>query len=47
MGIRTLLSPFAYESQFYNTELNYWQANSLTSDQSQPAFVPAFFRLDA
>jgi len=47
MGVRTLLSPSSYESQFYNTEANYWQANSLTSDQTQPAYVPAFFRLDA
>lgn len=47
MGVRTLLSPFNYQSQFYNTELSYWQANSLTSDQSQQAFIPAFFRLDA
>jgi hypothetical protein len=47
MGVRTLLSPASYESQFYNTEANYWQANSLTSDQTQPAYVPAFFRLDA
>ncbi len=47
MGVRTLLSPFAYESQFYNTELNYWQSNSLTNDESMQSFVPAFFRLDA
>ena len=47
MGVRSLLSPFNYQSQFYNTELNYWQTNSLTSDGSQQAFVPAFFRLDA
>ncbi|HAH50908.1 MAG TPA: hypothetical protein DCL80_06405 [Balneola sp.] len=47
LGVRTLLSPVAYESQFYNTELNYWQSNSLTSDESMQFFVPAFFRLDA
>ena len=47
LGVRTLLSPVAYESQFYNTELNYWQSNSLTSDESIQFFVPAFFRLDA
>lgn len=47
MGVRTLLSPFAYESQFYNTELNYWQSNSLTNDGSMQSFAPAFFRLDA
>lgn len=47
MGVRTLLSPMNYESQFYNTELNYWQSNSLTNDQAQQSYVPAFFRLDA
>lgn len=47
MGVRTLLSPFAYESQFYNTELNYWQSNSLSNDGSMQSFAPAFFRLDA
>ncbi|MEP5943691.1 MAG: hypothetical protein ABJ356_03970, partial [Balneola sp.] len=47
IGVRTLLSPFAYESQFYNTELDYWQSNSLTNDGSMQSFVPAFFRMDA
>ena len=39
IGVRTLLSPLAYESQFYNTELNYWQSNSLTSDESMQLFL--------
>lgn len=47
MGVRTLFSPLIYESQFYNTELAYWQSNTLTSDESRQSFVPAFFRLDA
>lgn len=41
LGVRTLLSPLTYGSKYYNTELQYWQANSTESD------IPAFFRLDA
>ncbi len=40
MGIRTLFSPFYFESQKYNTELSYWQYNSLEQQ------TPSFFRLD-
>ncbi len=40
MGVRTLFSPFYYESQRYNTELSYWQYNSLEQQ------IPSFFRLD-
>lgn len=47
MGVRTIFSPLSYQSQFYNTELSYWQSNSLTSDRLQQAYIPAFFRLDA
>ncbi|MEQ9308456.1 MAG: hypothetical protein RLN90_03315 [Balneolaceae bacterium] len=41
LGIRTTFSPIPYGSKFFNTELQYWQANSLETD------IPAFFRLDA
>ncbi len=41
LGVRTTLSPLSYGSKFYNTELQYWQANSAEVD------IPAFFRLDA
>lgn len=47
IGVRTLFSPLNYQSQFYNTELSYWQSNSLTNDGLQQAYIPAFFRLDA
>ena len=47
IGVRTLLSPFNYQSQFYNTELNYWQQNYLAGTGKLSAYVPAFFRLDA
>ena len=47
MGIKTLTSPFNYQSKFYNTELAYWQSNSLSFDGSRQDFIPAFFRLDA
>tara|TARA_R110002096_G_scaffold406782_3_gene605143 strand:- start:5527 stop:7428 length:1902 start_codon:yes stop_codon:yes gene_type:complete len=40
MGVRTLFSPFYFESQKYNTELSYWQYNSLEQQ------TPSFFRLD-
>ncbi len=40
MGIRTIFSPFYFESQKYNTELSYWQYNSLEQQ------IPSFFRLD-
>ncbi|MFV1884191.1 MAG: putative porin [Balneola sp.] len=41
LGVRTTLSPLPYGSKFFNTELQYWQANSTEVD------IPAFFRLDA
>ncbi len=41
LGVRTTFSPFQYGSKFFNTELQYWQANSSEID------IPAFFRLDA
>ncbi len=41
LGVRTTLSPLPYGSKFFNTELQYWQANSSQVD------IPAFFRLDA
>lgn len=41
LGVRTTLSPLAYGSKFFNTELQYWQGNSTEVD------IPAFFRLDA
>lgn len=41
LGVRTTFSPISYGSKFFNTELQYWQANSAESD------IPAFFRLDA
>lgn len=41
LGVRTTLSPLTYGSKFFNTELQYWQANSLEVD------IPSFFRLDA
>ncbi len=40
LGVRTLLSPSIYGSKYYNTELQYWQANSTEVD------LPAFFRMD-
>jgi len=47
MGLRALTSPLSYESRYYNTELSYWQNNSLSLDGSRQEFTPAFFRLDA
>lgn len=41
LGVRTTFSPIPYGSKFFNTELQYWQANSSEID------IPAFFRLDA
>lgn len=41
LGVRTTFSPIPYGSKFFNTELQYWQSNSLETD------IPAFFRLDA
>ncbi|RNC79581.1 MAG: hypothetical protein ED557_13735 [Balneola sp.] len=41
LGVRTILSPLTYGSKYFNTELQYWQANSSESD------IAAFFRLDA
>ncbi|MFP8488604.1 putative porin [Gracilimonas sp. Q87] len=41
MGFKTLLSPFAYGSRTYNTELGIWQGNSIEQD------IPPFFRMDA
>ena len=41
LGIRTTLSPFLTESQFYNAELDYWQFNS--NEQA----IPSYFRMDA
>ncbi|GAB5408174.1 MAG: hypothetical protein BalsKO_05390 [Balneolaceae bacterium] len=41
LGIRTTFSPIPYGSKYFNTELQYWQANSSEID------IPAFFRLDA
>jgi len=47
MGVRTLFSPLSYQSQFYNTELSYWQQNFLTDTGRFSSYVPAFFRMDA
>tara|TARA_R110002126_G_scaffold174644_3_gene323262 strand:+ start:5975 stop:7927 length:1953 start_codon:yes stop_codon:yes gene_type:complete len=47
IGVRALLSPLSYQSQFYNTELSYWQQNYLNTTGKLQAYVPAFFRLDA
>lgn len=41
LGVRTTFSPLAHGSKFFNTELQYWQANSAEID------IPSFFRLDA
>ena len=41
LGVRTTLSPLTYGSKLFNTELQYWQANSSQVD------LPAFFRMDA
>ena len=40
LGVRTLTSPIPYETRYFNTDIQYWQPNSLQQ-------VPAFFRLDA
>ncbi len=40
-GIRTLVSPLEYGSSYFNTELQYWQANSTEAE------IPPFFRMDA
>jgi hypothetical protein len=47
MGVRTITSPMNYQSQFYNTKLNYWQQNYSDDTGKLQAYVPAFFRLDA
>ncbi|MEX0609830.1 MAG: hypothetical protein WD016_08280 [Balneolaceae bacterium] len=39
-GFKTLLSPAFYASRTYNTELGFWQGNSVYEEN------PAFFRLD-
>jgi hypothetical protein len=41
MGFKTLLSPFAYGTRTYNSELGIWQGNSMEQD------IPPFFRMDA
>lgn len=40
IGVKTLLSPLFYNSRTFNTELEFWQGNSV----HQP--LPSFFRLD-
>ncbi len=40
IGVKTLLSPFYYSAQTYNTELGFWQGNSTYQE------LPSFFRLD-
>lgn len=40
-GLKTLLSPLFYNARTFNTELEFWQGNSV----HQP--LPPFFRLDA
>lgn len=41
VGVRTMFSPLYYKTQTYNTELSYWQYNSIEHE------IPNFFRLDA
>ncbi|MEX0845656.1 MAG: putative porin [Balneolaceae bacterium] len=40
IGVKTLLSPLYYNARTYNTELGYWQGNSIHQQ------IPPFFRLD-
>jgi hypothetical protein len=40
IGVKTLLSPFYYSAQTYNTEAGFWQGNSTYQA------LPPFFRLD-
>lgn len=40
-GLRTVFSPVSYQSQYYNTALNFWQYSQAGAE------IPAFFRMDA
>lgn len=40
IGVKTVLSPFYYNARSYNTELEFWQGNSVHQE------LPPFFRLD-